>query len=81
MGSPTAQRPPSASPLILLWIPRILTVGMAWIAGKIMTVSLAESCDINGTVEIFKGTKGKVATPFDIFFNKIRLLWQILQMH
>ena len=58
---------------ILLWIPRILTVGMAWIAGKIMTVSLAESCDINGTVEIFKGTKGKVATPFDIFFNKYKL--------
>ena len=58
---------------IILWIPRILTIGMAWITGKIMTESLAESCGINDTVEIFKGTEGKVATPFDIFFNKYKL--------
>ena len=58
---------------ILLWIPRILTIGMAWLTGKIMTVSLAESCGVNDTVPIFQGTAGKVATPFDIFFNKYKL--------
>ena len=58
---------------ILLWIPRILTTGMAWLTGKIMTESLAESCGVNDTVPIFQGTAGNVATPFDIFFNKYKL--------
>ena len=58
---------------IILWIPRILTIGMAWVTGEILTLSLAESCGINDTVDIFKGTKGNVATPFDIFFNKYKL--------
>ena len=57
---------------IVLWIPRILVTGMAWGFGEIMTKSLAESCGINDT-GAFAGTKGNVATPFDIFFNKYKL--------
>lgn len=53
----------------LLWIPRILTTGMAWLIGTLMTTSVAESCGIS-TATKFAGTEGDCATPFDIFFNK-----------
>lgn len=53
----------------LLWIPRILTTGMAWLAGLLMTNSVAESCGISDAA-VFAGTEGNCATPFDIFFNK-----------
>ena len=53
----------------LLWIPRILTTGMAWLIGTLMTTSVAESCGIS-TAAKFAGTEGDCATPFDIFFNK-----------
>lgn len=56
----------------ILWIPRILVVGMAWLAGEIMTVNLAESCGISD-IPAFAGTEHECATPFDIFFNKYKL--------
>lgn len=56
----------------ILWIPRILVVGMAWLAGEIMTINLAESCGISD-IPAFAGTEHECATPFDIFFNKYKL--------
>lgn len=60
---------------ILLWIPRIKTVGIAWTAGKILTESFAESCGISDD-ECFKNQEESwisIATPFDIFFNKYKI--------
>ncbi len=57
----------------VLWIPRLLVIGISWLMGSLLTVTLAESCGIS-TDAIFAGTQGDCATPFDIFFNKYTFL-------
>ena len=41
--------------------------------GKIISTSIAECCGISSD-PVFAGTKGDLATPFDIFFNKYTVL-------
>lgn len=57
---------------IILWIPRIMATFLTDTMLKIMTKEFAESCGISDA-PVFKGTKQKTATPFDIFFNKYNL--------
>lgn len=51
----------------VLWIPRILVMGIVWTFDEIMTTGFANSCGIN------YGSRLKYATPFDIFFNKYKI--------
>lgn len=53
---------------VVLWIPRLLVTAISWLMGTLLTVTVAESCDVNF------GNKGECATPFDIFFNKYKFL-------
>ena len=52
---------------ILLWKPRIIATAAMWTLGKIMTEGVAGACGTNF------GSKGEIATPFDIFFGKYKL--------
>ena len=51
----------------VLWIPRLIVVGLTYVMGGIMTESVAECC---GTMPGFPDSLLDCATPFDIFFNK-----------
>lgn len=56
---------------IILIIPKVMGVGIAWMLSNFMTENVMERC---GITEAFTGTQGSAATPFDIFFNKYVIL-------
>ena len=56
---------------VILVIPKVMGVGIAWMLSNFMTENVMERC---GITEAFTGTQGSAATPFDIFFNKYVIL-------
>jgi len=54
---------------IVLIIPRILAVGLAYLMSDLMTINIAESCGISDD-PFWDGTDFEAASPFEIFFNK-----------
>ena len=58
---------------IKLWLTKLQATLISYGFGKIISTSIAECCGISSD-PIFAGTKGDLATPFDIFFNKYTVL-------
>lgn len=58
---------------IKLWLTKLQATLISYGFGKIISTSIAECCGISSD-PIFAGTKGALATPFDIFFNKYTVL-------
>ena len=58
---------------IKLWLTKLQATLISYGFGKIISTSIAECCGISSD-PVFAGTKGDLATPFDIFFNKYTVL-------